>query len=232
FESSKFKLGGDKDTVSTDGGSYPDLYEVGSNLSLAPLDYGDTSLVGYWKFDETTGTTAYDSSGRGNNGILTNNPIWTAGKKRGALRFSLASQYVSKSIVSSSPVALSISFWFNPDSINSSYRDMVGVADNDTGRFHLNNGDNAINWYPFINSGIIPVVGSWYYAVGVYDGLSKKIYVNGILRGTATNSTSFVFDRMKVGSDGEIFNGVLDEVSYYNRALSASEVTALYNATR
>ena len=34
----------------------------------------DVGLVGYWKLDEGTGTTAYDSSGYGNNGTLTGGP--------------------------------------------------------------------------------------------------------------------------------------------------------------
>ena len=45
-------------------------------------------LVGYWNFDEGTGTTAADSSGSGNNGTLVNGSTWTAGKVgNGALQF-------------------------------------------------------------------------------------------------------------------------------------------------
>src|SRR5438128_9156769 len=51
-------------------------------------------LVGYWKFDESTGTTAIDSSGLGNNGTLTNGPTWTAGKVNGALSFDGTNDYV------------------------------------------------------------------------------------------------------------------------------------------
>ncbi len=44
-------------------------------------------LVGWWKFDETNGTVAYDSSGNGNDGNFTNGPTWTTGKIGGALSF-------------------------------------------------------------------------------------------------------------------------------------------------
>jgi hypothetical protein len=44
-------------------------------------------LVGWWKFDEGSGTVAYDSSGNGNDGNLTNGPTWTTGKIGGALSF-------------------------------------------------------------------------------------------------------------------------------------------------
>jgi len=46
-----------------------------------------TGLVGHWKFDEVSGTTATDSSGNNNAGTLTNGPTWTAGKIGGALSF-------------------------------------------------------------------------------------------------------------------------------------------------
>ena len=38
---------------------------------------GSTGLVGYWKFDEGSGTTAGDSSGKGNAGELVNTPTWS-----------------------------------------------------------------------------------------------------------------------------------------------------------
>ena len=43
-----------------------------------PIDLtGSTGLVGYWKFDEGTGTVAADSSGTGNTGTLNNTPTWS-----------------------------------------------------------------------------------------------------------------------------------------------------------
>ena len=43
------------------------------------------SPVAHWKFDETSGTSASDSSGNGRTGTLVNGPIWTAGKVGNAL---------------------------------------------------------------------------------------------------------------------------------------------------
>jgi hypothetical protein len=43
-----------------------------------PVDLtGSTELVGYWKFDEGSGTVAADSSGKGNTGTLNNTPTWS-----------------------------------------------------------------------------------------------------------------------------------------------------------
>jgi prepilin-type N-terminal cleavage/methylation domain-containing protein len=63
FESSKYQLGGSNDQVSGDGGTLASVYEKGSKIGMEPLDYGDASLVGYWTFDEGTGSTTYDYSG-------------------------------------------------------------------------------------------------------------------------------------------------------------------------
>ena len=45
---------------------------------MQPLNLtGMSGLVGYWKFNDGTGTQAHDSSGKGNNGTLVNSPAWT-----------------------------------------------------------------------------------------------------------------------------------------------------------
>ena len=51
-------------------------------------------LVGWWKFDETDGNVASDSSGNGNDGNLTNGPTWTEGKIGGALSFDNVDDFV------------------------------------------------------------------------------------------------------------------------------------------
>jgi len=73
------KLGGDNDRVSGDGGEYADIYETGTNLELLPVNR-NPNLVGYWQFDEGTGTNTYDASGNGNDGTLVNTPTWTTAR--------------------------------------------------------------------------------------------------------------------------------------------------------
>ncbi len=110
--SAKNKMGGSSDKASKDGGSYPELYEVGSNLKLLPVSR-DPSLVGYWSFDEGSGTIAYDRSGKGNNGTLFNGPTWQTGSnciKGGCLSFDGVDDYVE--------VLDSMSLKFNGNSLS------------------------------------------------------------------------------------------------------------------
>jgi hypothetical protein len=79
---------------------------------------------------------------------------------------------------------------------------------------------------------------SWNLISGTYDGTSKKIYVNSDMVAsmswsspvdTNPNGISIIgaFARISIGSD-YFFNGTIDDVRIYDRALSAAEVQALY----
>ncbi|WP_440990444.1 LamG-like jellyroll fold domain-containing protein [Haloarchaeobius baliensis] len=88
--------------------------------------------------------------------------------------------------------------------------------------------------------------GSWHFACGVYDGSEKRIYVDGSLEasanqhggaplGTGTPRFGFIGDGSEAGSfDGdrndEYYDGRVDEVRLYDRALDQAEIEALYTA--
>src|ERR1019366_5109600 len=68
----------------------------GAWVSTGPVGNTTTGLVGWWKLDDGSGTSAADSSGTGNTGTLTNGPAWTTGgMNNGALSFNGTNSYVS-----------------------------------------------------------------------------------------------------------------------------------------
>src|SRR3990167_9799803 len=80
--------------------------------SLFPQTQAQTSgLVGYWTFDEGSGTTANDSSGNNNTGALINGPTWTTGKIGGALSFDGVDDRVSTGAFSIGSTNFSMSGW-------------------------------------------------------------------------------------------------------------------------
>jgi hypothetical protein len=78
--------------------------------------------------------------------------------------------------------------------------------------------------------------GQWHHVAGVYDGTNISLYVDGTLDVSQPDTGSILQNNQPVeigqiaGAAGDIFNGLIDEVSIYHRALSASEIAAIYNA--
>ena len=75
----------------------------------------DASLVGWWKFDETAGTIASDSSGYGNDGTFVGNPRWAPGQINGALEFDGTDDNVYAESVQLPTNAFTFALWFNSE---------------------------------------------------------------------------------------------------------------------
>lgn len=203
-------------------------------------DYG---LVGYWHFDEGTGTSTYDASGRANTGTLTNGPTWqpSASCKAGyCLGFDTSA---TERVLASSPNfaarnTLTLSAWIYP----------TGVGGTDSfetiilGRYYLsfNDANQALScyWYGTTPAGYhttaansVPL-NQWSHVACVWDGTNINEYVNGSLSKTVavTGSGNPTTD-IAIGAESPVrqFQGYIDEVRIYNRALSASEILAMYN---
>jgi hypothetical protein len=80
--------------------------------------------------------------------------------------------------------------------------------------------------------------GVWYHVAASYDGNQSVLYVNGVAEASATAGFPLDYDTtpLFIGTTGtwapylNMFGGIIDEASIYNRALSADEIAAIYNA--
>jgi hypothetical protein len=81
--------------------------------------------------------------------------------------------------------------------------------------------------------------GQWHHVAAVYDGTNEYLYVDGALDVSTPNTGSisqtsdpvYIGNVANTGNSGKYyFNGLIDEVSIYNRALTASEIEAIYAA--
>jgi len=197
---------------------------------------------GYWKFDEGSGTIAYDSTIYKNNGTLTcvgtgcSPPTWQSPANcisGSCLSFNGSSNYVSiPDSVDISPInAVTIETWVKaPDTQARGLVDKDRVSSYD---LHING-----KFRFMINNSVLDSVtapnNSWQYVVATYDGSNMKIYINGILESTKTQ-TGTIGDTtgpLYIGrlTDGYYFNGLIDEVRIYNRALSPAEIQQHYNS--
>ena len=208
------------------------------------------NLVGWWKLDETSGTSAADSSGSNLSGTLTNMDgasDWVAGKIGKALDFDGQNDYVTMGTSSVlNPSYITVSAWFKYSASNSVSGGNVIVShwtsgsnypyilymDSGTMKYAITNAavSNAITTGSAVSSG------NWHHAALVYDGSLVRGYLNGNLDGTPTAqtgaiqtlATSTIIGSRDSGSFS-FFNGVIDDVRIYNRALTAAEVQALYS---
>ncbi|MHA2143289.1 MAG: LamG domain-containing protein [Candidatus Thorarchaeota archaeon] len=71
----------------------------------------------------------------------------------------------------------------------------------------------------------------WYHVAGTYDGSVMRLYLNGELKGShAVPGTTFSLNWLELSTEGEPLEGLLDEVTIYNRALDGIEIQAIYDA--
>jgi hypothetical protein len=226
--------------------NFPGVLAFGTNLNLSPV-FSTNGLVSYWTFDEASGTTAYDRSGNGNDGALTNGPTWTSGKVGGALSFDGVNDYVdipSNSVLNPT-TAITVSAWIK-SAVSSEYPGAWQVVSNYSSYIlgTSQGGSKAMcfivhtNTWNYSYCYTVSDPENWHHFVGTYDKTisEEKLYVDGVLRSTTTASGNLNNGGgLHIGHReccGEYFNGRVDDVRIYNRALSESEIQAIYNATK
>jgi streptogramin lyase len=89
----------------------------------------------------------------------------------------------------------------------------------------------SVAQYGLFGSEVIPL-DKWTHITFTYDGSTMRHYVNGILdtEGSASGTINITSSTLKIGTlGGRYFNGTIDEVRIYNRALSSTEIEEHYN---
>lgn len=220
--------------------------------SIAGLNLTN-ALVGYWRFDETNGLRAADSSGQEHPGALRNFPAdnsqWVQGRVGGALRFrgSPATDFVYVTNYTKSTTQLTVAAWVWAES-----RPVwASVAKNWTGgnasHFHLGLTDTTGDLSNYIRQNnadfalrenVLFPIGSWQHVAFVLDASTERLYRNGteVAQGPYTGSVpSPTFAPLAigakllnvVGSADSFWHGRMDEVAVWNRALSPAEMQQL-----
>ena len=148
------------------------------------------------------------------------------------------------------PSTWSIQAWIDPSAVPTNSDNDYFIHKNKTYRIGLQYTfggveiEGSLRWsgnYYNVNTGndnfFVTTGGGWYHVVMTFDGTNLKLYVNGDLKDTNSNSNYSTTDQTGVFSIGRradtqtlYYNGKIDEVTLWNTALSASAVTALYNS--
>jgi len=232
--------------ITSNSGSALTDYQVGIDITTSIYD--NTGLVGSWHFNEGSGTIVADASGNGNDGTMMNmDPAtdWVDGRFGKALDFDGANDYVvvpNSNSLNITGNAVTVAAWIKHSSAG--WHPVCDGIVQHEGQYALQINNGQPTFYVNTGSGWVYArwantlaLSTWYYVVGTYDGSGIRIWVNGIERASTNNSgnLSSTSNTICLGSSANgtyPFNGIIDEVRIYNRALSSDEISALYNASK
>jgi hypothetical protein len=217
--------------------------------------YGQQGLIGYWRFDETSGTIAVDQADGDNNGTLANAAQWQpdAGRSGGAVlydsientgRVEIPTTGMSASegtimvwgkLAEPYPTNRDDASYFFGHTTQPSYANRIQLYMNtaDT-NLDLGLGDSHTRQTDIM----VLQTDTWYHVALTWKTGSYIVFINGeeVASGTYAGLAA-IFDIMDIGNDGnptsgnaEAFAGLLDEARIYNRALSAAEIQTAMKA--
>jgi hypothetical protein len=200
-------------------------------LVLSIVGNASADLLVHWRLDEGSGTTAFDSSGNGNDGTFTGEPQWVDGHGGGgALEFDGVDDFVVYSFDQAQTfAAFSVAFWVKASSLGQpNYASpFTGYYPNTAG-FQIDvNGGNP-GEYRVNPSGLIfgTATTDWVHLALTAEGTSAKLYYNGewVLDGNLNDST---FNQFAIGVNRNRnwwFAGTIDELRVYDHVLSEAEI--------
>jgi hypothetical protein len=245
----------DGDVRPTGAGTW-DIGADESSASPDPDDFTrDAGMVSWWYLDETSGIR-YDGSGSSNNDLTDNNSVTSylttnQSVKEGAAAASfdgglLQSLSVTDNASLSVTGNLTLVAWIRPTDISGD-KGIMGKSDGVDQRsyyFYLDAGKLKVKLSPSGSGAYAPTafttlsVDTWYHVAMVYNGTDVRMYLDGVLDANGTDNP-FAFNEgffdstapFSIGSRGttaDYFDGQIDEAAVFNRALSADEITSIY----
>jgi hypothetical protein len=226
------------DTITLDG-TITDWYGVGIFDSIVLRgNFGEVSpgIVANWKFDENTGLIAYDETVENDGAIY--EATWITGKFNSALSFDGLYDYVEMQNSENLNIVgdMTLEAWVYPKD-KSGWKGLVSKW-GDSWAWALDQYGHRsafhIDGWRYANTSVPP--NTWSHLAVVFDAAANTVYFyyNGKPDGSYTSQTQVqgVEGNLTIGqwANGNWFNGFMDEIAVYNRALSAEEIAHRYGS--
>jgi hypothetical protein len=199
-------------------------------------------LVAYYTFEEGRGSVVKDQSGNGLDGVIVGGAEWMEGIRGGGMYFNGVDSYVN---LGNNPAfdivnGITLAAWVAPlDVANGQDNEWIDKGDHAWALKEKGDGNFEFfiydgNWfYPwFMMDGSYN--GAWNHFAGTFDGMMLKMYVNGDSVQSMEHEGLIDISTYEVhlGHNSEVvdrfFEGQLDEVMIYNKALTNEEIKSIY----
>ena len=210
-----------------------------------------TGLVGHWQLEETAiGQVVVDSSGNGNDGTHVNVSAPEGPNTNAAVgSYSLATDGVDDYVDVPADSSLDLSggqftqsVWIYPENTGSGWNGIVGYQPaagssqrypgiwvEDVDRIHVGFGDGTA--WQSLSTGPALSQSQWNHVVATFDGTDYKVYVDAVeVRSTSNLAglTPHPTQQVNIGRINNQFDGLIDDVRIYTRALTQEDITALF----
>ncbi len=205
-------------------------------LGLVPAGAAKADLIGWWRLDETSGTTAEDSSGKENHGTLEGSPKWVPGKMVGALQLG-GSDYVGidgvADDITNNDITLSI--WVKTTTNDAEVIACNTASRGNVVRLAIDGGKAVVDEAnPAGHSTTTVGDNQWHMLTYVRSGTNGYIYVDAVQENTAVAGFNFsATDLWSIGQEWDsggpsgFLNGIVDDVRIYDHALLSEEIQAV-----
>ena len=211
-------------------------YSIGSSTAVSDNLNG---LIGWWKLNGNPNSTINALPGS-----ITGAPVSSTGENgiaNNAYTFSGTGQYINAGSLSTLPYkaeARTMCAWGKPNTVAAGIRIMASFGDssNSKGMELGMSGTSAFAGSQGTGVTVTSIwtVGVWHHVCMTYNGASATVlYVDGTSRSTTAQTwdteVGNVFIASNVTAPAELWNGAIDDVRIYNRALSGPEILSIYN---
>ena len=215
-------------------------------LIVGPASIGaaPTGLVAAYSFDAGSGSTLADVSGNGRNGTISGAAWTSAGRNGGALSFDGVNDLVTVADAAGLDLSsgMTLEAWVRP-TVAGSWRTVVTKEQSGNLVYGLFSNSDSAQPSGIVSVGPLQdivrgpsglVLSSWTHLATTYDGSVLRLYLNGVQVGTRNVSGAMPNSSqpLQIGGNNvwpEWFQGQLDDLRIYNRALSAAELVTDMN---
>ncbi len=200
--------------------------------------------AGWYKLDETSGTSASNTVDGSNPGTLTNSPTWVASKYGNGVSFDGTDDYISLSYLAADNLAAgTIAMWVKFPNVTASQSFFSKQHDGINSFLIFETSASSLLQFKVSNdagytTGATTILtNTWYHVAATWNGSTQKIYINGVQDGTVNTAQTLPSDTSDISvgawtgggnNYGEVY---IDDLRIYNYARDASQLVVDSNGT-